>query len=201
MRIIAKTISLVFQPLLIPLIGIILLYSFVDYFTLLPLEVSKVIFYVIILGTFLLPLSFFPLYFYFKIIDSIEMDNKNERIIPLLITLIFYYLSWRNLNIPHIPLIIKNICLGAMISVLLSGLISFFYKISVHMTGVGGLVGLCVALVFVYNVYSMPLIIISLIIAGITGFARLKLNAHKPHEVYTGFTSGFLVMFWILYLL
>jgi membrane-associated phospholipid phosphatase len=38
----------------------------------------------------------------------------------------------------------------------------------------------------------------SILIAGFVGFARLKLNAHSPSQVYTGFLLGFLVEFLLM---
>jgi len=194
----AKIISIVFQPLLMPLYGLVLLYGFVDYFRELPMELTRIIFIVVGIGTFLLPLSFFPLYFYFKVINSIEMETRQERIMPLLITLMFYYLTYQSLQKDYVPLIIQSIVFASFIVVLITEGINFVFKISVHMTGAGSLVGLALVFVLNYNVYSIGMVIVPLIIAGIIGYARLKLNAHKPAEVYLGFFSGCSLMYLLL---
>jgi membrane-associated phospholipid phosphatase len=38
----------------------------------------------------------------------------------------------------------------------------------------------------------MPLIII-IFVSGLVATARLKLNAHTPAQVYTGFLAGFII--------
>lgn len=69
--------------------------------------------------------------------------------------------------------------------------INFFWKISVHSIGVGGINGLLIGISRIMEAEITPLLFLSVLIAGLVGFARLKLNAHNYSQVYTGFLLGF----------
>ena len=89
---------------------------------------------------------------------------------------------------------------GATMLVLIALMINYITKISLHMTAWGGMFGtfLGMAISFHYNLTSLLYIIIFVI--GIIGTARLRLNAHTPAQVYSGFLLGTGVMVLMFYL-
>lgn len=58
------------------------------------------------------------------------------------------------------------------------------------MTGIGGLTGLIVFLIWSQRVNLQFLLILSIILAGLIGFARLQVRAHNQAQVYSGFLAG-----------
>jgi membrane-associated phospholipid phosphatase len=80
--------------------------------------------------------------------------------------------------------------------VVVSTLITFFYKISIHSVAVSGLIGIMLPLnkAIEYNVLLWPTAIV-LVIAGLVMSARLYLNAHTFNEVLTGALTGFSIGF------
>ncbi len=63
------------------------------------------------------------------------------------------------------------------------------------MLAIGGTIGFLMAIGLEYN-WLFPQIILPMIfLAGIIGYSRLKLNAHTPAQVYIGFLTGWMVMF------
>ena len=72
--------------------------------------------------------------------------------------------------------------------------ISYFWKISAHLVGWGGLVGLILILSLRFNTDLMLFLILAILSSGFIGFARLKLEAHNPLQVYSGFLLGFVIM-------
>lgn len=78
--------------------------------------------------------------------------------------------------------------------VLISLLVNYFEKISIHMLAMGGIFGTFAGLAIGFH-YDLWLILFLLALAsGLTGFARLKLKAHTEAQVYSGFGLGVLVM-------
>ena len=78
--------------------------------------------------------------------------------------------------------------------VLISLLVNYLTKISIHMVAMGGIFGTFAGLANGFH-YDLWLILFILALAsGLTGFARLKLNAHTEAQVYTGFAVGVFVM-------
>jgi membrane-associated phospholipid phosphatase len=60
--------------------------------------------------------------------------------------------------------------------------------------GNGGLVALIAYLAFYLKVDLQFYLGVAVIMAGLTGTARIILKAHTPDEVYTGFLTGFAVV-------
>jgi membrane-associated phospholipid phosphatase len=61
------------------------------------------------------------------------------------------------------------------------------------MVGVGGITGAILAISYRLQSDIQLSFFSILLIAGFVGYARLKLNAHTPAQVYTGFLVGFLI--------
>ena len=84
--------------------------------------------------------------------------------------------------------------LGATVLVLISLLINYLTKISIHMLAMGGLFGTFAGLAIGFHYDLRLLLFLLALAAGLTGFARLKLKAHTEAQVYTGFGLGVLVL-------
>ncbi len=91
--------------------------------------------------------------------------------------------------------------LAVFISVILASLINIRWKISLHMIGIGGLLGLLSALAYLYGLHINWILMTTILLAGIIGTARLYLNEHNPSQVYSGFMMGYVLNFGIIVLL
>lgn len=189
----ARFVSYVFHPLLLPSYAILL-------FTLLSpelfwgitsqLKYTLVVF--VFVFTFLLPvLNIFFLY-KFKLIQSFQLNSQNERRFPYLITCIFYIALYYLIYDKFIPDTFKLLLLIATISLLLTTLLNLVYKISAHMAGIGSFCGALMMLGISTPYIPLPLILVSFIIAGVVGYARLTLESHTGFEIYSGFIAGFI---------
>lgn len=129
-----------------------------------------------------------------NLISSMEMPIKEERTYPFLICAIFYastFFLLRNLGLPRIYYLFV---IGSLILTGITLFINVFWKISVHMIGIGSMLGGFLALSY-RSLIDAPLLLLGLMLAvGLTGFARLKLNTHSPAQVYVGFFTGLVVM-------
>ncbi|MBI5218084.1 MAG: PAP2 family protein [Bacteroidia bacterium] len=194
-NIFAKIISWLFHPLLMPTLGLVVLFNTGTYLGYLPFEYKKYLYLILFLTTGILPLIIIPVFIYRKFIRSLDMHNNNERIFPMIITLIFngfaYYIF---LKLP-LPVLIKHYVFAVALCVCLALIITTKWKISTHMIGIGGVVGVIVSLSVLYMINLQWLLILSILSAGLIAFARLQLNAHSPAQVYTGFGLGFLAEF------
>jgi len=88
--------------------------------------------------------------------------------------------------------------LGASLTVAACLIISYWWKISIHLVGIGGLIGFLIA--FSLRLYTDVLLslIIAILIAGMLASARLYSKAHKPLQVYSGFLLGFVIMMLVI---
>lgn len=186
-------ISYIFHPLLFPTLGVYIILNSGTYISLMPSEAKNIIMLLVGTCTFGLPLAFVPFFQYRKITSSIMMDQAQERTIPLLITASFYYLAFYLLRRMGVPAIIQAFILASSIAVTVTLLITSKWKISAHMIGIGGLLGLLVSLGALQDANIILFLMIAVLISGLTGFARLSLNSHTPLQVYAGFGIGFIL--------
>ena len=189
----ARFISCIFHPLLMPTYGFILLFCTQNYLsTFLPLNIKIILIALLFLFTFIFPALNAIILLKMGSIKSLEMEDPKERLLPYGTTFLYYIALLYLLYKLHFPVIFTMIVLGGACCILLTLLINLKWKISAHMVGVGGISGAMLALFYrLQSDLLLPFIII-ILIAGIIGYARLKLNAHRPVQVYTGFLMGFL---------
>ncbi len=197
---IAKTISILFHPMLMPLLGIIFIFYSGSYISFLPGNVKRIIILVIAANTLALPLLMMPLFIQFGVVKSLIMESNRERLIPLAFTLIPYILSVYFLAKLPIPVVIPVFMLGASLVIASCLIISYWWKISIHMVGVGGLVGFIIA--FSNRMFTdvLPYLLIAIIIASLLASARLQAKSHNPVQVYSGFALGFIIMLTIIFI-
>jgi hypothetical protein len=135
------------------------------------------------------------------ITTNLQMEDPRERNWPLLQTSIVYAICYWFMRNPSIPEFIKLFLLGATCSLVLILIINLRWKISMHTAGIGGLCGGITTYMFLSGNVSLSLLSLVFLLAGITGTARLLLNAHTPAQVYAGFFLGFVIEFGILIVL
>jgi hypothetical protein len=183
----ARIFSILFHPLLLPSIGIIILYNSGSVLEYLPFQAKKIILLVVAVSTFVLPLTFVPFFIFQKIIKNMQMQNNKERLIPFFVSFALYFFCFYLLRRLGAPQTITKFILAASCSVLILFLLSFKWKISAHATGIGGFTGALIAISFRLNVNLEYFIITAIIVSGIVGFSRLKLKSHEPYHIYIGF--------------
>jgi hypothetical protein len=93
-----------------------------------------------------------------------------------------------------VPIFIQAFQLASALAVIVTLLITIKWKVSAHLVGIGGIIGLILVLTVFYHINLFFYLVISLILAGWVAFARLSLDAHTPGQVYIGLAVGFLVM-------
>jgi hypothetical protein len=190
----ARIISIVFHPLIMPSLGFLLMFNSGTYLAYLPFEYKKIILFFVFLCTFIIPISILPFFLYHKIISDINMPGTRERFAPLVISFILFMLCYFRFRRIPIPPDYLAFCLGCAASAFLTLLVISRWKISLHMVGIGGLAGLISYLIIKMQVDLGFYLILIILAAGLTGTARLILNAHKPFEIYTGFLTGLVII-------
>ncbi len=147
--------------------------------------------------TFILPVVNIIMFRYFGTISSYTMHTRHERLVPF-IAISIIYLVMIFLFYNKLPLSENFNKLMAIVTalVVVSTLVTLFYKISIHSIAASGMIGIMLPLnkAIENNVLLWPTAI-ALVIAGLIMSARLYLNAHTFNEVLTGALTGFTVGF------
>lgn len=189
----AQVTSIIFHPLLIPSLGFLLLLNSNFYFALLPWSVKKSMLLTIFLSTCILPalsiliLSMSPKF-------DLNMEKSTDRILPMLLSSVFYYLGYLVLERVQVYPIYNLFLIAAILVQIALIIVSLKWKISAHSAAIGGLIGGVSALSF--RLQENPVLILSLLIlvAGLVATSRLILLKHTSSQVYAGFTLGFFII-------
>jgi hypothetical protein len=191
----AQVISFIFHPLLLPTYAMMILINInTHHILVLPQNFRYMTVLFIFLTSFALPTLIFLILLKLGKISSLQMHSKNERTLPLFIVALFFYLTYYLLKQgPHLA-IFNVFMLGATLLVVISMFVNYFNKISIHMVAIGGLFGTYAGFAILFRHDLTFLLYCVAFFAGLVGFARLKLKAHTPRQVYSGFLLGVLFM-------
>jgi membrane-associated phospholipid phosphatase len=88
--------------------------------------------------------------------------------------------------------------ISSVLTIVILLFITIRWKISAHMTAIGGLTGIFLALSLRLNVNGSLLLCGLLLVAGMVGTSRILLGKHNPIQVYAGFLVGLVVNFLII---
>ncbi len=194
----AKAFSILLHPLLLPTIGIIILYNSGSVLEFLPFQAKKIILLIVGVSTLILPISFVPFFIFQKIIKNVQMENNRERLVPFFITSVLFFFGYYLLVRLGAPQTITKFILAATTSTFILFLFSFKWKISAHLVGIGGFTGALIAMSFRLTINLEYYIMAATLLSGIIGYSRLKLKTHKPFHVYVGWVTGCLVSFLVI---
>jgi membrane-associated phospholipid phosphatase len=190
----AKIISYFLHPLLMPTYGFTLILFTKNYFsTFTPLNLKLIILAVTFVFTFLLPTINALILLKMGRIRSLEMETSKERMVPYGSTALYYFALYYLFYNADFPSVFKIVVLGAAISILLTLFINLKWKISAHSIGIGGVAGAMLGITYRLQIDMHWILMLVIVCAGFVGYARLKLNAHNPSQVYAGFGLGFIV--------
>ena len=180
MKYIAQTISYILHPMLMPLYILFFIFNNNTLFAYIPWGVKLYCYLVTVFALLIMPVISLPLFKYFRLIRSYELNDKQERVYPILVAVAFAFLGfWLLGRIGY-------------------SVITFRWKISMHMTAIGGLCGFLLVWGMNYQGDVRNAFILFLLLSGILATSRLYLKKHTPLQVYLGFLFGLFFVFGIL---
>ena len=126
-------------------------------------------------------------------VQSFQLRTQKERIIPYVAAITFYFWIWYVFhNLQDIPDYYVKFLLGTFLAVCGAWLFNIRYKISMHATGVGGLITFFLLLAFSQREETALFVAIAFFIAGLVCTARFIVSDHTPKEIYSGIIVGIL---------
>jgi hypothetical protein len=194
LRAFAHFISVVFHPLLISAYVIAFLiylhpaaFIGMDGHTKLLRMISTILFTV-----------FYPAFIIFiasrlRLIRSLRMDTRQDRIVGFIITMFFYWWTWNVFrNLPDMPPVAVHFTLGAFLAICIGWMCNIFFKISLHALAMGGLCAFFVIYGLNDPFASGLYLSIAVLITGLVCTSRLILGEHVPFEILSGLLMGIL---------
>lgn len=195
LRALASIVSYIFHPIFMPVVLLLLLYRLAPVsFAGIPWSSFRMMLARVALNTLFFPLLSVLLLKATGFIKSIKMEDQKDRLISLIVIMIFYF--WAShvfSNLPGVPLILRILLLGSFWGIIAIFLVSIFYKISMHTTAAGGMIGIMIILLFLNPINMAVPLFVGLFLAGLIGTARMVLSAHTPLEIWTGYLLGIVI--------
>ena len=163
-------------------------------------ELAKYILSLIIIGTLALPLATIYLLIKTKLISSIFLENKKDRILPILSSGVYIYITARLLMTGSFNSPLNSYLIGIVVT--LSWILIFYrrMKVSLHVAAISSSLGFFMYLSNIFTVNLSSYIIVIIVILGTIATVRIKLNAHTYSEIATGLLFGLLPQLGFVYL-
>ncbi len=200
MRNLAQALSILFHPIWMPMVGTYVLLNFTQYLDLYSDDVHRIIYIIVFTSTIGLPLLMFPLYIYRKKIKGLELNERAERFIPLLVMAIFYFFSFYTLQNLNTPVMLNAFVLGIFIATVLTLAANFILKISLHAVGLGGITALLLYIPTFDKGNTELILMQALFFSGVVFSARIYLEQHTLRQISVGYAVGLISMFFTLIL-
>jgi hypothetical protein len=194
MRKLAPIITYLFHPLIIPSLGLFLILNSGTYPSLLDPAAKRAILMVMVLGTLVFPLMMLPILYYRHLVSSYKDATREERLVPQIIILVLYIITFVYFQKLPLNRVIHAYVLSTAVLLLLLILLNLRFHLCTHSAAQGGLTGLIIALIFLYQTPLLLILMLSLLAGGLTGSSRLALGTNRWWEVLAGYLLGFCVV-------
>lgn len=195
-----RIISLLFHPFLMPLYGVIILFTGGTWLSTINTQAKYYTFLVTITTTLVLPLVSLYVLKLKKWISDFSISDQKERRIPLMLQSFFALLAAFILQRVSAPLILALYFNGISMFLLICAALSAKWNISTHLAGIGGLIGLLLAVSLQWMLDMRLILSILIILASVISASRIASKNHNPAQVYAGLALGFTTIFLLVYL-
>lgn len=192
---IAWVFSTLFHPVVIPTLGMFILFQLNTYirFAVTP-GARRLMLMLVFINTAVAPVLSLLIMKRTGYVKSLILEERNERILPLLLATTLFFITYYMLRQLTLPSIVYFYIISATLLLLMTLMVSFFFKISIHMISLGAFSAFLIITSILLKTDVSVLIIAAFMASGMTGSSRLILHAHTPMEVYAGYLLGFLGM-------
>lgn len=195
----ARIVSAIFSPLLVPTYAI----AVAMWITPLNTTPENVRFMACLLLLFItggIPMAMFLTLVRLGRITDLDVSDRRQRTLPIVLISLCYIAAalyvWR-ISAPWWMIMFFA---SAFAISMLCLVISRWWKISGHSASIGGVLGMMIWLVVsgLTDIDPMPWVISIVLIAGVTGTARVIVGAHDTLQVLAGWVLGAIVTYLIL---
>ena len=191
-RKIANTLSWVLHPFLLPVYLMAVLLTMTT-FALYSTQMKFYLMWVVALYAIVIPFLVLGVLHSLGRISSFKVDNRRERWLPLAVGIVCYVLC--AITFAKIPsaIFLRKFMVAAACCEAMCLVVSLWWKISLHLTGMGAVVALLVVMNIVGVGNMLIPLMVAILAAGALASARLYLGCHNGAQVLAGFCGGFVV--------
>lgn len=184
-----KSISFIFHPIIMPILGVVFYFSKSPRF--LPRDIIEAKLISLSILTIILPIL---LYFLLKTIGktkSIYLETTKERIIPLILNVIICILILLRVLPSNQIIELYFFFIGILISNIICLVLAILkFKASIHMIAIAGVIMFAIGISVHFGKNLNGSLALFCLIAGAIATSRLHLKAHSNTELIFGFFIG-----------
>ncbi|UZR93037.1 hypothetical protein [Chondrinema litorale] len=198
----AKTISFILHPLLMPTLVFFIVFYFAEIAVPFSEEGRIRLLGLIFISTFLFPFGSIILLHSTTLIGNLQIDSQTQKPLPFVTVTVFYtMITYFFVDKVGLDILPSSMIIAIALTTALVTIISTTFNISIHSTAIGGVLGILFCIKGVY--YELHLLIYPIaaciFLAGLLMTARLYLQTHTPFQVFSGAILGFAVCFSVLW--
>jgi hypothetical protein len=195
-RLIAKIISYIFHPVLVPVyIILFLLYIHPSVFAGFSSWKKTLVLLQALLPYVVLPLVTVLLLRALNFVNTIYLTTRKDRIIPYIACNLWYFwIAYVWYNQPGYPGEIVILAWTIFISSVIGQLANIYMKISMHALAMGAAVSFMMLLAFTQSAGSGLYLSVALLISGLVCSSRFIASDHSQKEVYGGLLGGIIAL-------
>lgn len=196
-----KSISYIFHPLVMPLLGVLFYFSKSPRY--IPIEIIQAKVISLFILTIILPILLYFLLKTIGLVNSINLGTTKERIYPLILNGVVILIVLQRILTPSQSIELYFFFVGILISNIACLLLAIMkFKPSIHMMGISGLFMFFIALSIHFSININGTLALMAIIMGAIASSRLHLKAHTYVELIIGVFIGLfpqliLVSYWL----
>jgi len=189
-QLLARSVSIVMHPLLIPLYGVLVLFYGNTLWAVAAPNLKMFFVKMILLNAMVVPGICITALILLKYTGNFATAGHRERVIPLTVAALCYLACLYILSDISIAFLFGRFMMATLAGTLVALIFSYFWKISVYMIGAGELFGLLLLLSISGYGAVLTLLILFTLLSGLLASARLYMGYHTPLQIGIGFLVG-----------
>lgn len=198
--IIARTLSLLFTPFYLPLVGMLALFIF-SYLSILPWQYKFQVTIITYLFTILIPTMCIHWYHRYNGWTPWHLRERNKRMVPYLISIMSYLACFTLMKWMHLPHFMSAIIVAALFVQIVCAMINLWVKVSAHMAAIGGMTGGIAAFAFIFGFNPVWWLSLTILVSGFVGTSRMIMRVHTLTEICAGYIIGIITTFIVVILI
>ena len=208
MKLFFTVISYVFHPFILPMLGLFILFQaptlpnslyIYDAVYFFPGPVKQDLFIILGILTFAAPALSMLIMYWNKMITSLELEKKEDRIYPFILVTFYYVLAFLFLRfrlqdeLQHPAMM--SFLFGIIVTFIVSFMVNLYIKLSLHTAAIFGVAGMVLAYDQSQIESNIFIVLLLLLAGGFVGASRMYLGAHTLKETVIGMVVGFGVVY------
>lgn len=187
----ARAASIVLHPFVVPVYAMLIFMYGNTILALASPRTKLFLLAVVTLNALVIPVIAIGLLRWLGMISDLSFEKRYDRTVAMAIVALCYGLCVFMVSDLVFGFIVRKFFIAAFCCAMAALIITPFWKISLHMIAMGAVTALFAVYTLAGIMSGFIPLMVTIILAGALGSARLYLGRHTPAQVATGFLTGF----------